>query len=184
MYEVVTTILPSSSPSSGRTTPNGKQGTLRIFSVWIDLAPMIISQYWVGDTRNRISRKTRVLFLWYHVREIAPCGMCKSPFIPVPPISSSLVNFVKLDAGKPRTVSTKSRETMLPCILPVSMVHFAIFAVWCRLVASWFARTWIGRIHGEGQVEGPNYIVTSAMFRVQRISELCRSVKHCFTKVK
>jgi hypothetical protein len=80
--------------------------------------------------------------------------------MPVPPLSSSLVNFRKLDAGKSSTFSTNSRDTMLPCMLPVSIVHFAIFVIGCLSVSCQFERTWTGRIHGEGHVEGllPIYI--------------------------
>ena len=132
---------------------NVKHGTPRILSFWIDQAPMIKSQCGAGETRNRISRNTRVLLLWYQVKLMTPSGMCCSPVILVPPISSSLVNSPKLDEGKPRTFSAKSRDTILPCRLPVSIVHFASFVMQCFSSSCWFETTCTGRIHGEDHDE-------------------------------
>jgi hypothetical protein len=59
----------------------------------------------------------------------------------VPPLTSSSVNFKKFDSGNSSTVSTVStnlRETILPCILLVLIVHFAIFVMGCLLVSCWF----------------------------------------------
>jgi hypothetical protein len=129
-----------------------KHGTFRILSFWMDRAPMMRSNCAFGETRKRISRKTLVLFWWYQVRYTAPNGMCSSPVMPVPPLCSSLVNLRKLDSGYPR-VSTKFRDTMFPCMLPVSMVHLAIFVSvgFCSSID--FETIYTGRIHGDGHPE-------------------------------
>jgi hypothetical protein len=84
---------------------------------------------------------------------MAPSGMCGSPVMPVPRLFSSLVSFSKLDEGKSGTFSTKSRDTILPCRLPVSMVHFEIFVIECFSASCGFETTYTGRIHGQGHDE-------------------------------
>jgi hypothetical protein len=73
--------------------------------------------------------------------------------MPVPPLSSSLVNFSKLDGGNSNTFSRNSRDTILPCKLPVSIVHFAIFVIGCLSVSCRLETTWTGIIQGDGHEE-------------------------------
>jgi len=72
---------------------------------------------------------------------MAPSGMSVWPVTLVPPSFSAAVSSEKFAGENSSTFSTKVRDTMLPCMLPVSIVHLASFGTWCFSVSFRVDRT-------------------------------------------
>lgn len=72
-----------------------------------------------------------------------------SPVIPNPPSISSAVKRTKFASEYSKTFSTKSLDTIFPCIFPVSIVHFAFLGTGCLFESLRVDRTNTESSHGE-----------------------------------